>query len=153
VRNFVAINPPQLRHSDFSVFLFLEFVTYAGSYKAQQCLGVKISIDEGHEEPATPRDVAGEETAIGGGCSCVVAMTTSCMEWEGIAPSVKLDAPTAALSKTFSSLRLLKLLASTSLSLLASSRRTWNPAASASPMTVSFNSFYLIIHRPELIWM
>jgi len=79
----------------------------------------------------------------------VVAMTTSCMEWEGIALSVKLDATTAALSKTFSSLRLLKLLASTSLSLLASSGRTWDRAASASPIYPSVPSTWLCI---DLSW-
>ena len=59
---------------------------------------------ERHEEPAAAWDAAGEETrvvVIGSCWSCVVAMTTSCMEWEGIAPSVKLDVSTAAVSKTF----------------------------------------------------
>jgi len=73
-----------------------------------------LGASEGYEKPAMPRDAAGEEAGIGGiGCcrSCVVAMTMSCREWESIAPTVKLDAPTAAPSKTFSPLRLLKLLA------------------------------------------
>jgi len=58
-------------------------------------------------------------------CCCCVA-TVSCMEWEGTIPSVKVDAPTAAPSETFSPL----LLAPTSLFPIASSGRTRDRASS-----------------------
>jgi len=88
-----------------------------------------MHINEGLEAPATPWDAAGGETG---------AVVVCCSGWSW----VEWDATSAALYKTFSSLRLL---ASTALSPPASSGGTWDRAASAT-LSPSVLSIYITLH-------